>query len=72
MKPTMNKIILIGLISLSFFSADYCTGAIGSGLSITGAVKQPLNLTIGDLAKYQNMQVQLNEVLSDGEFRGVF
>jgi hypothetical protein len=72
MKSTMNKIILIGLISLSFFSADYCTGAPGSGLSITGAVRQPLHVTIDDLAKYQNIQVQLNEVISDGGFHGVF
>ena len=72
MKPTINKVILIGLISLLFFFADYCTGAFGSGLSIIGAVRQPLNLTIADLEKYQNMQVQLNEVLSDGGFHGSF
>ena len=72
MKPTMNKIILIGLTSLLFFSADYCTYASGSGLSITGAVRQPLHMTIGDLEKYQSMQVQLNEVLSDGGFHGSF
>jgi hypothetical protein len=72
MKPAMNKIILIGLISLSFFSADYCAGATGAGFSITGAVRQPLQVTAGDLAKYQSVQVQLNEVLSDGGFHGSF
>ena len=68
----MNKIILIGLISLFFFSADYCTGATGAGLSITGAVRQPLHLTGGDLSKYQAVQVQLNEVHSGGGFHGAF
>ena len=72
MKPAMNKIILIGLISLFFFSADYCTGATGAGLSITGAVRQPLHLTGGDLSKYQAVQVQLNEVHSGGGFHGAF
>jgi precorrin-4 methylase len=72
MKTTLNKIIIIGIISLSFFFPDYCTGAFGSGLSITGAVRQPLHVTGGDLAKYQSVQVQLNEVLSDGGFHGSF
>ena len=41
-------------------------------VSITGVVKQPLNLTMEDLNNYQSVHVQLNEVMRDGRFRGVF
>ncbi len=41
-------------------------------LSIRGVVKQPLNLSLDDLEKYQSTRVQLNEIMKDGQYNGVF
>ena len=41
-------------------------------LSITGTVKQPLNLSIDDLCSFKTSRVQLNEVLKDGSYRGAW
>lgn len=41
-------------------------------LTISGAVEAPLNLSIKDLALYQSIEVQLNEVFEDGTYRGAF
>ena len=41
-------------------------------LNITGLVKQPVNLSLEDLRQYQSVEVQLNEVLEDGGYRGAF
>ncbi len=54
-----------------FFTGDVLAVS-PSALSITGLVKQPLNLTVEDLNRYQSIQVQLNEVTVDGKYRGVF
>jgi precorrin-4 methylase len=43
-----------------------------STLAITGLVRQPLNLTRQDLNGFDAIRVQLNEVMSDGSFQGVF
>ena len=42
------------------------------GLSIIGAVKQPLQLSLNDLARFQSVQVRLNELNQDKKFHGVF
>ncbi len=41
-------------------------------LSISGAVRQPLNLSLKDLQEYQSTSVQLNEIMTDGQYNGVF
>ena len=41
-------------------------------LSITGLVKQPVNLTLRDLAAYQQIEAQENGVFEDGRYRGTF
>ena len=46
--------------------------AAEQGLSITGLVKQPLNLTLQDLAAQQSVEAQLNGIFEDGRYRGVF
>jgi hypothetical protein len=46
--------------------------ASASTLAITGLVRQPLHLTGQDLNGFDAIRVQLNEVMSDGRFRGVF
>ena len=40
--------------------------------SITGLVKQPLNLTLENLSACQSIEAQLNEIFQDGRYRGVF
>ncbi|MBN1930255.1 MAG: hypothetical protein JW786_01425 [Desulfobacterales bacterium] len=46
--------------------------ALSSTLNITGLVKHPLNLTLEDLKGFDSIKVQLNEIMQDGSFRGVF
>jgi precorrin-4 methylase len=41
-------------------------------VSVAGCVSQPLNLSQEDLARYQTISVQLNGVMEDGSYRGVF
>jgi DMSO/TMAO reductase YedYZ molybdopterin-dependent catalytic subunit len=41
-------------------------------VSITGVVRQPLNLTMSDLAKFGTVRVRLNEVASDQSYHGAF
>lgn len=53
-----------------------CTVAWAAGpspsLSITGLVKQPMNLSLEDLRAYQSIEVQLNELFKDGTYTGSF
>lgn len=46
--------------------------AASSGFSISGAVKQPLHLTVETLSQFQSVNVRLNEVDSAKNFQGVF
>jgi precorrin-4 methylase len=41
-------------------------------ISITGAVRQPLNLTMEDLARFEPVGVRLNEVTMDKNYHGAF
>lgn len=41
-------------------------------LTVTGEVKRPLKLTVDDLARFQSLEIQLNEVHRDSSFHGVF
>ncbi len=66
----MKKTCLIALVFLTAwlsFQSNAC-----SGLSITGLVRQPVNLALKDLERFNSIKVQLNEVMTDGGFRGVF
>ncbi len=58
---------LASVLSMTAFSS-----AGAAALSVTGLVKQPLNLSVQDLNRYQSLEVQLNEILRDGTFRGNF
>lgn len=62
--------ILAGLAA--FFFVTDIQAASSRSLKITGAVKQPLHLTIEDIRRCQSVHVQLNEIMRNGEFRGVF
>ena len=46
--------------------------ASSSTLAITGLVRQPFNLTRQDLNGFDAIRVQLNEIMADGSFQGVF
>ena len=67
-----NYFLLLGSLLLLYGTPDCGMCAPPAGFSISGAVLQPLHLTLDDLGSYQTIQVQRNEVLSDGAFRGVF
>jgi hypothetical protein len=41
-------------------------------ISVTGLVSRPLNLSLEDLDRFQTVHVQLNEVMKDKSYRGVF
>lgn len=41
-------------------------------ISITGVVKQPLNLSLQDINKFMSVRVRLNEVTRDNNFHGAF
>jgi precorrin-4 methylase len=43
-----------------------------ASFSVTGSVKQPLNLSLEDLRGFTPIRVQLNEVLKDGSYRGAW
>ena len=64
----MKKIIAF-IIILSVF---ICGDIFAASVSITGAVKQPLNLSIEDLCRFKTVQIQLNEILKDKSYRGAW
>ena len=56
---------------LIFSSTGLCEEA-GSGLNITGAVRNPLEITMNSLETLSTSEVQLNDVIENGEFKGIF
>ena len=69
----MKKNILVWccLLFILIFQAKGWA-ASSSGISISGAVKQPMRLTLEDLAKFQSINIRLNEVDRDQYFFGAF
>jgi len=70
-----KKITLVSLFLIIFLSS-FCTASSWAGsspaISITGSVRQPLNLTLEDLQALQAVTVRLNEVTMDQEYNGAF
>jgi precorrin-4 methylase/DMSO/TMAO reductase YedYZ molybdopterin-dependent catalytic subunit len=64
MKKSISALIVL---STSLWASVY-----GANISVTGSVKQPLNLSIEDLSWFKTTRVQLNEVLKDGSYRGAW
>jgi precorrin-2 methylase len=54
-----------------FFVVNSWAGSLPT-VSITGAVRQPLNLTIEDLQRLETVTVRLNEVTMDRQYNGAF
>ena len=67
-----RKLALLISIVFCFVSIETLSADSNVGLSITGLVKQPLNLTVVDLMGFDSIKVQLNEVMQDRSFRGNF
>lgn len=69
----MRKNILVWccLLFILIFQAKGWA-ASSSGISISGAVKQPMRLTLEDLAKFQSINIRLNEVDRDQYYFGAF
>ena len=63
----------LGAFLLGFLLLAVQAGAAApETLSIIGAVKQPLQLTLNDLSRFQSIPVRLNELGQDKKFHGVF
>ena len=69
----MKKIVLYFFWGLTvlLLSENIYAGPVRT-VSITGAVRQPLDLTIEYLKTCRSIRVQLNEITKKGEFKGVF
>ncbi len=64
------KWVVYGL-SLLLIGSGVQAGTLES-LHIMGAVKQPLQFSLSDLARFQSVSVRLNELTRDKTFHGVF
>jgi len=69
-KITVRHLVLI--IFISFFCAASGWAKSSPAVSITGSVRQPLNLTLEDLQKLETVTVRLNEVTMDKQYNGAF
>ncbi|OGP53194.1 MAG: hypothetical protein A2Y65_01000 [Deltaproteobacteria bacterium RBG_13_52_11] len=56
----------------SFFFAVNGWGGSSPAISITGAVRQPLNLGLEDLQRFETVTVRLNEVTMERQYNGAF
>jgi precorrin-4 methylase len=69
MKKTGTVAYLLCILFLWYGTA---LSASQPSISVTGTVKQPLNLTIEDLRQFESVSVRLNEVTTDRNFHGAF
>jgi len=69
MKLKMTIFLIFGMQQLFILSTGASSDAV---LSISGAVHQPLALTIQDLKGFQQGAVQINDIRQNGQFNGVF
>ncbi len=63
---------LVSFLFLALFFSSWSWAGSATSLSITGAVRHPLHLTMEDIGRYQTVETQLNEVTKDGTFKGAF
>jgi DMSO/TMAO reductase YedYZ molybdopterin-dependent catalytic subunit len=68
----MYKPALLGTLLLVLLLFESGLTASSPAISITGSVKQPLNLTMEDLRRFESVTARLNEVSTDKSFRGAF
>jgi precorrin-4 methylase len=65
MKKSLSALAIV-------LSMCFATELYPASISITGEVKQPLNLSLDALGGFKTTRVQLNEILKDGSFRGAW
>ncbi|MBN1830702.1 MAG: hypothetical protein JW896_01165 [Deltaproteobacteria bacterium] len=68
----MKKGIMFFALFLLVFSNSGLRAEAGSGVKITGAVGSPLEIMMSSLETLSASEVQLNDVIEDGTFKGVF
>jgi DMSO/TMAO reductase YedYZ molybdopterin-dependent catalytic subunit len=68
----MRRVLSISFLAGLLFLAANGWGASGRVISITGAVRQPLNVNTDDLSRFESVSVRLNEVTSDRAYHGAF
>jgi precorrin-4 methylase len=66
----MKKTIGVTIVLMILFV--FLGVAFASSISVTGEVKQPLNLSMDDLKRFESMSVRLNEVRTDKSYHGAF
>lgn len=69
MKRILSICFLGGFV---FFVSSTVWSTSSPMIGITGAVRQPLNLTVDDLSRFDSVSVRLNEVTSDKNYHGAF
>ncbi|MFP4085497.1 MAG: SAM-dependent methyltransferase [Desulfobacteraceae bacterium] len=68
----MKKLRMCLMAAAMILTACSAWAAAHPALSITGVVKQPLNLSLKDLKAMQSIEIQLNDVFEDGSYKGAF
>jgi DMSO/TMAO reductase YedYZ molybdopterin-dependent catalytic subunit len=68
MKAAMKLVVVLGVF---LFGSGLCA-ASENCISITGAVKNPAEIALSSLEKHASVEVQLNEIRTDGTFSGAF
>ena len=68
----MNKKIIYSLFFIVSLILPVSSPVYAASVSITGAVKQPINLSIEDLCRFKTVRIQLNEILKDKSYRGAW
>jgi len=68
----MKKICMWLMTAALFLILPPAWAGDASSLSITGLVRQPINLSMDDLRGYQSIEVQLNEIFEDSSYTGAF
>ena len=69
MMKTGTKVL--AFFFLVFSSTGLCMEP-GGGVNITGAVRKPLEITMSSLEPLSASEIQLNDVIEDGKFKGIF
>jgi precorrin-4 methylase/DMSO/TMAO reductase YedYZ molybdopterin-dependent catalytic subunit len=61
-----------GVVCVLFILFVFSGVAFSSSINVTGVVKQPLNLSMDDLKRFESVSVRLNEVRTDKSYHGAF
>jgi len=71
MKPVIMRLIAAAVFLMLLILPPAWAGKAPS-VSISGLVRQPLNLSMEDLRAYQSIEVQFNELYADKSYTGTF